>query len=159
MFNLIPWRKRNQGGNLKVWHDRDESYPLAQFRDEFDSLWNRFVSDFCLARWDDWGMDFRGGLEDKPNEYVFHAELPGFEPDEIDVKLSGNTLMVRAEHKEEAKEKDSSSYRYGSYQRYFTLPVGVDEEKVDARYHSGILEVHLPKTERAMGKRIPVTAA
>jgi len=68
------------------------------------------------------------------------------------------TLEVKAEHKEETKGKESSSCRYGSFRRQFTLPHGVDEQKIDARYHNGVLEVHLPKTEEAKGKRIPVIA-
>jgi HSP20 family protein len=158
MFSLIPWKKRNQGGNVKVWRDReDEFYPMTRFRNEFESLWDRFVKDW--SRWEDnLPMGFDGGLLDRPNEYLFQAELPGFEPDEIDVKVSGNTLCVRAEHKDETDDKEGATYRYGTYQRYFTLPSGVDQEKIEARYHSGVLEVHLPKNEKAQGKRIPVNA-
>lgn len=159
MFSLVPWKKRN-GGNVKVWSDRGEDfYPMARFRNEFESLWDRFFNDWgrSMSRWDDdFSFGMPGSLEDKPNEYVFQAELPGFEPDEIDVKVSGNTLSVRAEHKDEQQGKEGASYHYGSFQRYFTIPPGVDEEKIDARYHSGVLKLHLPKTEQAMGKRIPV---
>jgi HSP20 family protein len=162
MFSLIPWKKRSSGGNVKVWRDReDEFYPMVRFRNEFESLWDRFWNDWSrgLSRWeDDFHVGFDGGLQNKPNEYVFQAELPGFEPDEIDVKVSGNTLTVRAEHKDEEQGKDGGSYRCGSYQRYFTLPHGVDEQKIDARYHSGVLEVHLPRSEQAQGKRITVNA-
>lgn len=86
------------------------------------------------------------------------AELPGFEPKDFDVKVSGNMLTVRGEHRHEEKEKGSSRARYGQFCRTFTLPYGVDEQKIDARYHSGVLEIHLPKTEQAQGKRIPVQA-
>lgn len=162
MFNLIPWKKHSNGGNVKLYEDRDKlSEPLALFRDEFNSLWNRF--------WGDWerglpsnlfDRDFgvNEGLEDKENAYVFHAELPGFEPDEIDVNISGNSLVLRAEHKEEKKDKESSSYRYGTYQRYFRLPQGVDTDHIEAKYHSGVLEVELPKTEEGKPKRIEVSA-
>ena len=172
MFNLIPWKKRS--GNIAVrrdepmgelTHDYDRDfYPLARFREEFDSLMNRFFDDRWLGdrfgNLPEWNWNWDLGWEDKGNEYVFHAELPGFEPEDFDVTVSGNVLTVRAEHKDEKKEKNGgSSYRYGSFSRSFTLPHGVDKEKIDARYHSGVLELHLSKTEEACGKRIEVKSA
>lgn len=162
MFSLIPWKKRSS--DMKVAHDRDDwQLSLSRFRDEFESLWDRFLGDWDreLSLWgDDRQIGFSGGLEDKENEYLFHANLPGFEPNEIDVNVTGNTLQVKAEHKQEKQGKNGgSSYRYGSFQRYFTLPQGVDSQKIDAKYHSGVLEVHLPKTEEAKGKRIAVNAS
>jgi len=160
MFSLIPWKKRDNGGNVSIYRDRGEDLlPLARLRDEFDALWNRFLGDWNrgLSLWDD---DFRfgvnSGLEDKGSEYVFHADLPGFEPSDIDVQVSGNTLCVKAECKQEKAEKEGFRYRHGSFQRYVTLPYGVDDQKIDARYHSGVLEIRMPKTEQAKGKRVPV---
>jgi HSP20 family protein len=160
MFNLIPWKKKSDG-KLGLWREDAQYAPLAQFRSEFDSLMDRFWSDWgAMKGWGgDWRVGFRDDWQDTPSEYVFHAELPGFEEDEIDVKVSGNSMSVHAEHKEENRGEESSSFRYGAYHRAFTLPYGVDEEKIDARYRNGILEVHLPKTEQAKGKRIPVIAA
>lgn len=175
MFSLMPWRK--QSGDIKVRRDpplRDperDLFALAQLRDDFDAFMKRFFDAPLLsnrlvgdrpALWEAsqqaWNWDL--GWEDKDKEYVVRAELPGFDPDDFDVKLSGNALTVRAEHKEETKgENGGSSYRYGTFTRTFTLPHGVDENKVEARYHSGVLEVHLPKTEEARGRRIEVRKA
>ena len=171
MFNLMPWKKRDNGGGISVQRAEPSRQdfglqPLARFRDEMDALWNQFIGSSGLAPrgaglpslWEMPRFDWNLGWEDKENEYVFHAELPGFEPGDFDVKLSGNTLTVRAEHKDEQKDQEKgSSYRYGSYSRTVTLPHGADQDNLDARYHSGVLEVHLPKTEQARGKRIPVT--
>jgi HSP20 family protein len=180
MFNLIPWKRRS--GNIAVRRDepggtlsRDDErdlYPLARLRHEFDSMLNRFFDDAWFGGrlsnlpshwhepWFSWDWDWDFGWKDHDNEYVFHAELPGFEPEEFDVKISGKVLTVRAEHKDEKKETNGGShYRYGSFSRSVTLPHGVDEEKIEARYHSGVLELHLPKTDEAQGKRIEVKSA
>ena len=166
MVSLIPWKKKNnlnvrREGELvpKSFIEDNEFYPMARFRRDFDQLWNRF--------WDDWGglSEWRGSggwnfdLDDKENEYLLHADLPGFEPDEIDVSVSGNVMTVRAEHKEEDKSKNGSSYRYGQFYETFTLPSGVLSDKIDARYHNGVLEVHLPKSEECKAKRITVRSA
>lgn len=162
MFNLIPWKKHGNGGGIRVRDEQARRFdPLALFRDEFNSLFDRY--------WGDWDDEFvmsgqtpKFGLnesfEDKEDAYVFQADLPGFDPGEIDVKVSGNSLVVKAEHKEQQKGKESSSYRYGSFQRYFQLPLGVDTESIEAKYHNGVLEVHLPKNEEDRPKRIPVKA-
>jgi HSP20 family protein len=174
MFNLKHWKKRNNGGTIAVHHAepscQDLSYPEARFRDEFDALMNCFFDDRWFGRrfgnvpslWDeprfDWNWNL--GWEDREQEFVLHAELPGFEPEDFDVKVSGDVLTVRAEHKDKKKEKNGGTqYRYGSFSRSVTLPHGVDEEKIEARYHSGVLELHLLKTEQAQGKRIEVKSA
>ncbi len=192
--SLIPWRKENS--NIAVRHDEPtraqdyEDYSLARFRDEFDSLLQKFFSnswpsnswpsnswpsnswpsnswpsDRWLSNlpsmWDaprmDWNWDM--GWEDKDKEYVFHAELPGFKPEDLDVKVSENVLTVRAEHRDEKQGERGATYHYGSFARSLTLPHGADQQQIDARYHSGVLEVHVPKTDEVHGKRIEVSSA
>jgi HSP20 family protein len=173
MFNLIPWKKRNNGGTIAVRHAEPSCQDfghatLARFREEFDTLFDRFFGDRSLGArglgslpsvWDmpqfdwNWGL----GLQDEGDKYVLEAELPGFEPDDFEVRKSGNRLVIRAEHKHEEREKHGeSSFRYGSFNRSFTLPAGVNEDQIEASYHSGVLKIHLPKTEQGRSKRIPV---
>lgn len=163
MFNLIPWKKKSnneKGGELVP----QQGHPLAQLRDEFDSLFDRFLtrwaepfgSELGLGRF--WALN----LEDKDQEVVVKAEVPGFEPGELDVQVSGNQLTVKAEKKkEEKKGKGRNGYeerRYRTFHRTVTLPPGTDPDKIEAKYHNGLLEVHVPRSEQAKGKRIPVKA-
>jgi HSP20 family protein len=159
---LIPWKKKEEEGQLPV---RYEEHPIARLRQEFDELMDRFREDWrsgLMSRWDEsrW-FGSRVEFDDKKDEYVLTAELPGFEPAEFDVKISGNILTLRAEHKEEGKvKKGNGSYRrYGSFMESFTLPQGVLSDQINARYHSGMLEVHLPKSEECQAKRIEVKSA
>jgi HSP20 family protein len=167
MFNLIPWKKSKDGGTIAVRHKElsCEQFPLAGFREEFDLMLNRLFEDRWFggrfgnlpSLWSESRFDL--GWEDRGNEFVFHADVPGFEPEDFDVKISGKMLTVRAEQKHEKKEGNGGShYRYGSFSRSMTLPHGVDEEKIEARYHSGVLELHLPKSAQVQGKRIEVTS-
>ena len=54
---------------------------------------------------------------------------------------------------------DVSGYQYGRFHETFTLPQGVMSDQIDARYHNGVLELHLPKSEEAKAKRIAVKSA
>ncbi|TVS19101.1 MAG: Hsp20/alpha crystallin family protein [Planctomycetaceae bacterium] len=154
MFGLVP-KKRAQDVAVR----QDEGNPLIQFRREFDDLWNRFWGDWShgLQSAGDGGWpNLSSNIEDQEKQFVLRAELPGFDPDEIDVQISGNLLTVRAEHKAEEKQGEGQRYQYGRFQETFTLPQGVLSDQIDARYHSGVLEVHLPKSEEAKAKRIAV---
>ncbi|TWU43500.1 Spore protein SP21 [Novipirellula aureliae] len=154
---LIPWKKKNRDLNVQ----RDGN-PIAQLRNEFDGLWNRWLDEIGggLTDWSgSGGLSSRMSLDDDEKQYVLRAELPGFEPEEFDVKVSGNVLTLQAEHKEEGKEKNGSYAQYGSFYESFTLPQGIQEDQIDARYHSGVLELHLPKSQECQAKRIAVKSA
>ncbi|HHM12341.1 MAG TPA: Hsp20/alpha crystallin family protein [Planctomycetaceae bacterium] len=166
MFSLTPWKKRQTSLPIQREESRMDVWePLARFREEFDALMEDFFGGRFgeLSRFVGWEPGRPGqwdfGWEEKDDEYLLTAEIPGFEPEEIDVKLSGNVLTVRASHKEEKSDKESATYRYGEFYRTITLPSGVDTDKIDARYHSGVLEVHVPKSEEFQGRRIEVKQA
>ena len=162
MFSLVPWRKRsNEESRALAPAGR---HPLAQLRQEFDRLFDRFLSEWPAPLGPEFGLDRPWGLdvEERDQEVVVKAELPGFEAGDLDVQMSGNTLTVRAERKHESKEEKGDGrheeHGYSRVYRTVTLPPGCDREKIEARYRNGVLEVHVPRTEEARGKRIPVQA-
>lgn len=91
---------------------------------------------------------------------VVRAELPGVEKDRISVEVKDGILSLRGERKFEKEVKEESYHRiersYGNFQRSFSLPVSVDQEKVTAKFKDGVLEVILPKREQAKPKQIKV---
>jgi len=103
-----------------------------------------------------WGVDVR----DTDKEIVVRAEAPGFEPQDFDIHVSGNQLTIEAEHKQESEEKRGDFHyterRFGRFQRLIPLSTAVDTDKVEARYHNGVLELHLPRTEEVERRRIEV---
>jgi HSP20 family protein len=92
---------------------------------------------------------------------VLKAELPGVSKDDVSIEIHNNTLILRGERKHEAEVKEDHYHRversYGTFQRSFVLPTMVDQEKVQASYHDGILELRLPKLESAKPRRIAIT--
>ena len=95
---------------------------------------------------------------DKEKEVEVRAELPGMDEKDIDVRLSGDTLTIQGEKKEEREEREEggsyyvSERRYGSFQRSFRVPEGIDRDKVDASFRKGVLTITLPKTPEGQQK-------
>jgi HSP20 family protein len=150
MFGMTPWRQRKADGAMQT----RSADPIAALRREFDSLIDQFFGESspgAQGQYGGWGLE----VEDKGNEYVVHAEAPGFEPGDFDVQLTGDLVTVKAEKKQESKEKGT---RYRSYERTFSLPYGTTAENVEARYRNGVLEMHLPKSKEALGRKIEVKA-
>lgn len=104
-------------------------------------------------------------LAEKEKQYEITAELPGLDEKDVEIGLSGRTLTIKGEKKEEKEERQKDYYmserRYGSFQRAFQLPEGVDADKIDATFSKGILTVRLPKTVGAQRaeKKISIKAA
>jgi HSP20 family protein len=99
-------------------------------------------------------------LVEKESEFVAKVELPGVKKEEVKITLRDNILSIRGEKKEENETKESNYHRlersYGSFQRSFTLPTSVKNDKVEADYKDGILTITLPKAEEAKRKQIEV---
>jgi HSP20 family protein len=76
---------------------------------------------------------------------VVRAELPGVKQEDVDITLHNNVLTISGERKAEQEEERGGYYvrerRYGSFSRSLTVPEGVDESKIHARYNNGVLEV------------------
>ena len=101
-------------------------------------------------------------FEDK-DDVVIKAELPGIDKENIEVNLTDNMLTIKGEKKKEAEVKEENYYRcersYGSFVRTFSLPDVIEEEKVKAEFKDGVLDLYLPKSEKAKPKAIEVKVA
>ncbi len=104
-------------------------------------------------------------MSEDEKAYKISAELPGIDAKDIDVSVSGDTLVLKGEKRQEKEEKDKnyhfSERAYGSFQRSFQLPPSVDRDKVAADFSKGVLTITLPKTAEAQKpqKKIEVKSA
>lgn len=149
---------------------REEEVPLFSLQREVNRLFDDFFRGFDLrplrVAEEGWGgFSPKMDLEETEKEYRITAELPGVEEKDVEVLLTGNSLTLKGEKKEEKEEKGKSFYHversYGSFQRTVPLPDGIDLKKVDAEFKSGVLTVKLPKTAEAKktGKKVPIKSA
>jgi HSP20 family protein len=96
------------------------------------------------------------------NEIRVHTELPGMRPDDIEVDIENNVLTIRGEKREEREEGGEgaryhlSERRYGTLARSFVLPRDVDADRISASFDNGVLEVVIPKSEKARRRRIEI---
>jgi len=149
------------------------------FRNELDRLFDRFDGGFRLPsmrRMFDlepfWRSEASFGINapavdvtEDDEAYKVTAELPGLDEKNIEVLLAGNQLVLKGEKRQEKEEKDKDYYlserSFGSFQRSFRLPDGVDQDKIAATFAKGVLTVTIPKTAEAQKqqKKIEVKAA
>jgi HSP20 family protein len=96
-------------------------------------------------------------------EYLIKAELPELRKEDVKVTVENGVLTIAGERKFEKEEKKKKYHRvergYGSFVRTFALPEDADADRVKAQFKQGILEVHLPKNEKAKPKQIEVNVA
>jgi HSP20 family protein len=99
-------------------------------------------------------------ISEDDKEYLVKAELPDIKKEDIKLSVHDNALSISGERKYEKEEKGKKYHRveraYGSFLRSFTLPEDADASKVTAESKDGILNVHLPKSEKAKPKSIEV---
>ena len=92
--------------------------------------------------------------------YQIKAEIPDVKKEDVKVTLEDGVLTIQGERKQEKEEKGKRYHRversYGRFVRSFTLPDVIDEEKVKAEFKDGILNLALPKSEKAKPKAIEV---
>jgi len=93
--------------------------------------------------------------------YAITAELPGMDEKNVEVKVADDILTIKGEKQEEKEEKTKdyhlSERSFGSFQRAFQVPSGVDTDKIDAKFSKGVLRVTLPKSTEAQKAEKKIT--
>jgi len=96
------------------------------------------------------------------SDVVVKAALPGLKPEEVDISITGDTLTIKGEHKEEQEVKQEDyfykEHRYGNFSRSVAIPVQVKSDKAEATFENGVLTLTLPKAEEIKPKQIKVKA-
>lgn len=93
------------------------------------------------------------------DHYLMSFDLPGLKKENIRIEMKENVLTVAGERKQETKDDAKAQVferQYGSFQRSFTLPTTVIEDKIEAHYEDGVLSLYLPKTPIAQPKKIEI---
>jgi HSP20 family protein len=96
----------------------------------------------------------------KDNALHIKADLPGMEPNDVEITVEGNQLTLRGERKAEHEKTEGHYFhrevRYGSFERHFTIPEGVKAEEVQATYRNGVLELSVPLPAEVLPKKVQI---
>ena len=93
------------------------------------------------------------------DHYVLNADLPGVDPESVDIDVDGQLLTIRAQRTaviQNGVKWLSQERPHGSYVRQFSVGEGIDSERITAHYENGVLSVLLPVSERAKPRKIEV---
>jgi HSP20 family protein len=122
---------------------------------------NRMVSGLAADGWT-YGLAPAADVVETEGEYRVLVDLPGIDPNAIQLRVEKDTLSIQAERKQPAAGAGETVHRsersFGTFLRSFSLPTGVDASRVEAAYDQGVLAVKLPKRDEAKARTIPVNA-
>ena len=99
-------------------------------------------------------------VSETDKDYRISVDLPGMDKEDVEVTVSEGRVTIGGEKKEEEKEEKENYLRlersYGSFTRTIPLPSSVKEDAIEASFKMGVLEILLPKTEEARGKKVQI---
>jgi HSP20 family protein len=104
-------------------------------------------------------------MRETENEVIVKADIPGVEPEDLEVYCTDNALIIRGEMRREEERDERGVHRaerrYGRFERALPLPAEVNRDQIQANFRNGVLEIRLPKTEegRQRMRRIPIQGA
>jgi HSP20 family protein len=135
--------------------------PLGILRNEFEQAFKNLASEWD-GKWLTADFSPACDLSETADAYQVRLDAPGMKPDDISVQVTGDSIRISGERKEEKEEKEKTYHRierrYGSFCESLQLPGAVNEEKVQAEFHDGVLTVTLPKSEATRTKTVKVKA-
>lgn len=138
---------------------RDYWSPLTRLHDHINQVFNTAMDVPDL--FEGWNPSI--DIEERADQLVVRAELPGIKKEDVNVSLEQNQLILSGEKKCEDTASESNKHRsecyYGRFYRSVSLPNEVDPEKVQAQFRDGILTVTLPKSESSKPKRIEIASS
>ena len=124
-----------------------------EYWDPFEELerMRRRMRKLMKATFTGFEESFPVDISETDEDLIIKADLPGFDKDEISIKLTENTLEISAQHKEKKVEETERVYRaerrFGALRRFLTLPVEVDPDTAKAKLEKGILEIRVKKAK------------
>lgn len=141
---------------------------LVALEHRIEDWWERFGERFSgrpepeRSIWDNgaWYPALESRVDN--GKLIVKADLPGIDPKEVSVSVTGNQLRIEGERKHEEKHEEKDYFyqevAYGQFVRTIPLPAEVDADQVKAHYKKGVLEITMPAPKELTAKKIAVEA-
>ena len=148
--NLQRFAAARQNANIR----RRPQQRIGELRARFDQM-------FAIVQQQQEPVRARIDVKEDDKNYMVHAEIPGVKKEDIQVSIDGNQVSISAEVKRQKEDRQGekllrSERYYGKVYRAFGLAQDVDQEKAQAKYENGVLELTLPKKAAAARKAITI---
>lgn len=146
----FPARRSNVSSLFdNMYRDMNDMFSRAQqLWDEDDEHGERSLASFAHSP----AVDF----EEEDDTYHLSLELPGMKAEDVDVDVTDGVLRISGEKRTKREDKeDGRSFRersYGRFSRSMKLPGNIDEDRIEASFEDGVLELTLPKQEEAQSQ-------
>ncbi|MEJ2195369.1 MAG: Hsp20/alpha crystallin family protein [Ignavibacteriaceae bacterium] len=140
---------------------------LLNVEREFNRMFKSFDDRFGFVKREENGDEYENAVwmpltdvaEDNDNYYL-KADLPGIKKDDVKISYTNGNLSISGERAQEKESKDKQYHRiersYGKYYRSFRLPEKIKEDKINAEFKDGQLNVTIPKAEEVKPKEIAI---
>ena len=141
----------------------DRAFPFTDMRTDLDRIFKAFDSPFhsiteCRNGANGWIPSLE--VSQTEDHLIVSAELPGVDPDKIDITVEGDVLTIAGSKEEIREEKIENVFHtersFGEFKRGVTLPFAVEDDGVEATFDHGVLTIRLARQENNRTRRIPV---
>ena len=152
MRTLTPWKPMHE---METIQQR-----MADMFDRFPGFFGPWDRERSVWGTDTWAPALESHMSN--GNIVVKADLPGIDPKEVSISVTGNQLKIEGERKQEEKKEETDytyqEVRYGKFSRMMTLPDGVDAEQIKANYKDGVLEITMPTPKQMTSKKVEIEA-
>lgn len=142
------------------WPAQGNNNLQEEIKNVFDRFFDTGDSDESSVVTSHWVP--RVGIKEASDRFVIYADLPGLEPEQIEVQMDKGILTIKGERSSESTRQSERfariEHRYGSFHRRFALPDSANPEGIEARGSNGVLEISIPKKPESAPRRIQVGA-
>ena len=146
------WMKRENEGGREFLPAARGNDPFSRMHREMDRMFEDF---FGATRPASGSVLLRPSVDiaESKKAYRISVEVPGIDPDQIDLRVEGDTLVISGEKRQESEDEDEGFHRiersYGQFRRVLTLPEDADAEGIKADSKNGVLKIKVPRVKRS----------
>jgi len=142
---------------LIIWKNQE----INKLRRDMDRLFSRLWDDFGMPHFQRPSRDIPSiDLYETEDDLICKAEIPGLNPEDLDVSITNEILTIKGEMKKEfAQERENyhrMERRYESFSRSIQLPSRVMIEDVEATYREGVVTIIMPKCKPEITKKVKI---
>lgn len=122
---------------------------MPSMLDDFFKPWNDIIDN---SRWNFRTINLPAvNIIEKEKEYQLHLAVPGMKKEDFKIDMEGNMLTISSEKEETKEDKNKKftrkEYSYSSFSRSFSVPEDIKQDKIEAKYEDGVLNISLPRKE------------